>query len=85
MLLTMIYMLNEKQEKFHSKLYRKLVEQQYENIRLVGDFNAITNLGKDFPLKFIYLFIYYLDLYATPSPRTRGGSQLKPIHNNKLI
>uniref|UniRef100_A0A8C6Y4N3 Uncharacterized protein n=1 Tax=Naja naja TaxID=35670 RepID=A0A8C6Y4N3_NAJNA len=48
MLLTVIYMPNEKQEKFYSKLYRKLVEQQYENICLVGDFNAITNLGKDY-------------------------------------
>uniref|UniRef100_A0A8C6XRB0 exodeoxyribonuclease III n=1 Tax=Naja naja TaxID=35670 RepID=A0A8C6XRB0_NAJNA len=48
MLLTMIYAPNEKQEKFYTKLYRKLVEREYENICLLGDFNAIANLGKDY-------------------------------------
>ena len=43
-----IYAPNSKQEKFYCKLYKTILEKEYQNICILGDFNAIVDERLDY-------------------------------------
>lgn len=47
-LLVVIYAPNQNQQDFLKKIHNKIIELDYEDICLIGDYNAIVDVGKDY-------------------------------------
>lgn len=55
-LLVVIYAPNQNQQDFLKKIHNKIIELDYEDICLIGDYNVIVDVGKDYEHHFLVHF-----------------------------